>query len=96
MYFSRDLKLYILIYLYSVPVGSAAVVTNIHALTTASVIHKFSHNLPEIVLLTGGFGPCSRSTRTCKTAHHILGAQPHPAYNNTPPFADIAVVFVSK
>ena len=74
----------------------AAVVTNIHALISASLLDDYSlKNIRKLILLVGGFGPCKE--KDCKTGHDIINARPHPDYApfQDPPIADIAVVFVS-
>ena len=78
------------------PHGSAAIVTNIHALISASSLDDYRpEKIRKLALLVGGFGPCTN--HVCKGAHAILDAKPHPEYSplQEPLFADIAVVFVS-
>ena len=73
----------------------ATIVTNIHALTAASLIRSIDLSLEDIVLMAGGCGLC---TSFCRSKHDIIDVKEHPnyEYSETDPYGDIAVIFVSK
>ena len=74
----------------------AALVTDRHALTAASVIIEYlPDNLKKIVIKIEGY---SAFCRAHKSQHKLIDAKPHPHFRNSvdDPYADIAVVFVSK
>ena len=74
----------------------AAIITDRHALTAASVIIEFlPDNIDQILLKVGTVGSFCKDER----ANQFLDdAIPHPRFRNSDddPYADIAVVFVSK
>ena len=74
----------------------AALVTDRHALTAASVIIKYlPNNLNKIVIMVESSGSFCRYEQDM---HKLKDAKPHPHFRNTDddPYADIAVLFVSE